>query len=249
MNEKDADWDPLWWMKERDASLERKLAETVVAKDAALGDTFLVVTEGTVTEPTYFELFLETLELSRVSVIVIPGKASDPRHVIETGREVAQEQIRRAKKGQLGVREPAKFDHVWAVIDTDVAVRNGIWNDVKQLAAAREVKLACSTPCFEYWLLLHIADCTTRGDLVNGDAAKRAVKDALQIDYSTNAETARNAMKTFIAQWPQAVIYAERVRKYHVDAGTILPANPSTDVDCLARSLNDSAPAHLRLLK
>jgi len=34
-----------------------------------------------------------------------------------------------------------------------------------------------------------------------------------------------------------------------LDAGTPIPANPSTEVDRLVRALNDSAPEHLRKLK
>lgn len=244
----DDNWDPEWWKKKRDASLERRQAEAAAASGVKLGDAFLVVTEGTVTEPIYFELFLATLELSRVSVVVIPGKASDPRQVIDTGRDVADEQVRLAEKGQLSVRAPAKFDHVWAVIDTDVAVREDFWNEVQQLATARDVTLAHSTPCFEFWLLLHFG-MTTRGDLPDGTAAKDAVKAALGRDYSTNEATAREAMPLLIDQWPEAVIYAERVRQHHHGAGTPIPANPSTEVDLLIRALNDSAPEHLRKLK
>lgn len=245
----DVEWDPDWWKKERDASLERRQVESAATNGILLGDTFLVVTEGKVTEPIYFEFFLATLELSRVSVKVIPGWAPDPRHVINTGRSLADEQAKRWKDGQAGVREPARYDHVWAVIDTDVAVRMGFWNDVKQLADSQNVQIAHSMPCFEFWLLLHISGYTTRGDLPDGDAAKAAVKAALGEDYSTNEETTRKAIASFIRNWPQAVVHAEKVRQHHFDADTKSPANPSTDVDRLARALNDSAPVHQRLLK
>ena len=244
----DADWDPNWWMKKRDASLERQQAEAAAASGVQLGDAFLVVTEGTVTEPIYFEFLLETLALSSVSVLVIPGSASDPRHVINTAARVAKEQVRSAAKRKLSVKDLEKFDHVWAVVDTDVAVRKGFWNDVQQLATARDVKLAHSTPCFEFWLLLHLVGYTTRGDLSDGTAAKSSVKHALGFDYSTNEDTAREAIASLIGKWPEAVIHAERVRKYHRDAGTKPPANPSTEVDRLVRAINDSMPKYLRKL-
>jgi len=247
MNE-DIDWDPNWWKKKRDESLGRKKAETLTRSGVNAGDAFLVVTEGTVIEPVYLELFLETLELSQVWVKVIPGKASDPRHVIETGRSVADEQVRRAKKGELAVTEPARFDRVWAVIDTDVAVKEGFWNEVEQLAKARKVRLAHSTPSFEFWLLLHFG-LTTRGDLPNGVAAKSALKDALGRDFAPHEVTAREAIRSIIDQWPEAVGCAENVRRHHRDAATPTPANPSTEMDRLARELNDSAPERLRKLK
>lgn len=237
-----------WWQAAKAQSLERRKSTAVAASGVKAGDAFLIVTEGTVTEPVYFELLRADLQLPAVRIRVEPGKASDPRHVIATAAEEVKVHARRAKKGQLGHTEPLRFDQVWAVIDTDVAVRNGIWNEVESLAQARKVKLAHSTPCFEFWLLLHIQGMTTRSDLVTGDAAKSAVKHALGKEYSTNEATAREVMPLFIGKWPEAVMHAERVRVYHDDAGTKLPANPSTEVCALVRALNDSAPEHLRKL-
>jgi hypothetical protein len=242
----DAEWNPNSWRDAMEQSLRRKAAK-VKATGAQPGDSFLVVTEGTVTEPVYFELLLSPLELSRVWVKVMPGKHSAPLHVIATAAKVAESQKRKGKRAKLGVKEPPKFDHIWAVIDTDVAVRTGIWNDVVQLAVAMKVQLAHSTPCFEFWLLLHFG-LTTRGDLPDGAAAKAAVETAMGQEYSTNEETARKAMPSLIARWPEAVIHAERVRQYHLGARTPIPANPSTEVDRLIRALNDSAPEHLRRL-
>lgn len=159
-----------WWQEAKAMSLARRAALPTKVGTAKPGDAFLIVTEGTVTEPVYFELLRTDLQLPVVRVKVVPGDASDPRHVIRTAEREAKQQVRLGKQGRLGIDEPSKFDHVWAVIDTDVAVRNGIWNDVRQLAVARKVTLAHSTPCFEFWLLLHFG-FTTRSDLPDGSAA------------------------------------------------------------------------------
>jgi hypothetical protein len=237
-----------WWQAAKAQSLARRAAAVAANAEAKAGDTFLIVTEGTVTEPVYFELIRASLQLPAVRIRVEPGRSSDPRHVIETAANEIKSHARRARKGKLAHTEPSKFDQVWAVIDTDVAVRMGYWNEVESLARARRVKLAHSTPCFEYWLLLHIQGMTTRSDLLDGDTAKRAVKDALGKDYSTHEETARIVMPSFVHNWPEAVVHAERVRAYHIDARTNQPANPSTEVCALVRALNDSAPAHFRKL-
>ncbi len=245
----DAGWDPNWWRQAKETSLARRAAKPRAASAAAgPGDAFLIVTEGVVTEPVYFEQLLARLPLPSVRVKVMPGDASDPRHVVKTADREAKEQVRRARKGQLAINEPPKFDQVWAVIDTDVAVRNGVWNDVVQLAAARRVRLAHSTPCIEFWFLLHIAGYTTRGDLSDGAAAKAAVKAALGRDYSTNRGEAREAIGAFIEKWPEAVDSAGRVRRHHQEAATPSPGNPSTEVDRLVRALNDALPAPQRLL-
>ncbi|MCU0750779.1 MAG: RloB family protein, partial [Akkermansiaceae bacterium] len=153
------------------------------------------------------------------------------------------------KKKQTAINEVEKYDRVWAVIDTDVAVRNGIWPDVQQLAASRDVKLAHSTPCFEFWLLLHIQGFTTRADLLNGTLAKDAVEKALGKEYSTNAETAKNVIPTFLAKWPEAFQHAQHVRAHHLAANTKPPGNPSTEVDHLVCALNDAATEHFRKIK
>ena len=239
-------WDSNWWLQEKAASLERKRRAGTRSALAKPGDAFLIVTEGTVTEPVYFDLLVRDLQLAVVRVKVLPGDASDPRRVIETAEREAKEQIRKARKQMLGINEPAQFEHVWAVVDTDVAVRSGFWSEVLQLAKARKVKLAHSTPCFEFWLLLHVAGYTTRADLVDGDAAKSAVKHALGRDYSTNEETAKEVIPSFFPKWSEAVSHAERVRRHHYAVGTKPPANPSTEVDRLVRAMNDSAPEHRR---
>ena len=236
------------WKRQRDLSLERKAKEATRPSFANPGDALLIVTEGTVTEPVYFSALKGLLKLSAAHVRIEPGEDSDPRHVIKTAAHLADKQKDLHGRGGLPADAPAHYDQVWAVIDTDVAVRNGIWNDVVQLAAAKKVRLAHSTPCFEFWLLLHLSD-TTRPDLLNGNAAKRAVKAALDgREYSTNEKVARTVIPQFLLpHWNTAVERARRVRNYHIAAATRAPANPSTEVDLLVRAMRDAAPlAHQR---
>jgi hypothetical protein len=237
--------DDLPWYKARELSLERKAAAALRPACASPGDSFLIVTEGTVTEPVYFELLRESLQLSTVTVKVIPGQHSDPRHVIQSAAKEVKALARRVKKKKVAVTELEKFDHVWAVIDTDVATRQGFWNDVVQKARDLNVNLAHSTPCFEYWLLLHLR-MTTRGDLIDGDTTKSAFRAELGRDYSTNRETTEEALKALLPNWPTAVKNAQQVRLHHETGGTPSPANPSTEVERIVCALNDSLPAHLR---
>ena len=187
---------------------------------------------------------MRDLELSAIRIQVLPGEASDPRRVIEMASREAKAQELRAKRGQLRMDEPERFDQVWAVIDTDVAVRQGHWNDVRQLAAARKVKLAHSSPCFEFWLLLHLRYNTH--PLVDGAAAKSALKHALGQDYAKNAATTQAAIELLIPKWPAAVANAERVSRHHEQAATPEPANPSSEVWQLATAMNDSTPSPQR---
>lgn len=237
---------PPWW-KAREVSLKRQAAESVREASARPGDAFLIVTEGTVTEPVYFGRLRDSLKLSTVTVKVIPGRASDPRHVVQTAADEVKELARRVRRKRTAVNEVEKFDHVWAVIDTDVAVRNGIWNDVEQKARDLDIRLAHSTPCFEFWLLLHLR-MTTRADLVDGETAKRAFRHEFGRAYSTSRVVADGAFAEVLPHWPKAVLHAQQIRQHHERANTPSPPNPSTVVDWLACALNDSALAHNRKL-
>lgn len=235
---------PGWW-KAKELSLKRKAAVTLRPASACSGDSFLIVTEGTVTEPVYFELLRNSLQLSVVTVKVMPGKASDPRRVIQSAADEVKALASRVRQKKVSLTELQRFDHVWAVIDTDVAIRQGFWNDVIEKARDSKVKLAHSTPCFEYWLLLHLT-MTTRGDLTDGHVAKQVFRDALGSDYSTDRKTTEQAFASLLPEWPKAVRNAQQVRKHHDSANTSSPADPSTEVDWLVCALNDSALRHLR---
>jgi hypothetical protein len=238
-----------WWQERKELSLARKAAAPSREACARPGDAFLIVTEGEVTEPVYFELLRESLQLSTVTVKIQPGSASYPTHVIGSAAKEVERLAKRRKRKETAINEVEKFDHVWAVIDTDVPVRKGVWSDVIQFAASKGVNIAHSTPCFEFWLLLHIQGYTTRADLLNGTLAKAAVEKALGQDYSANAETAKKVIPTFLAKWPDALVHAQRVRQHHLAANTKPPGNPSTEVDHLVCALNDAATEHYRKIK
>ncbi len=238
-----------WWQGARARNVAHKPALVAPSALAKPGDAFLIITEGKVTEPAYFDQLRTNLHLGIVDIRIQPGEAPDPRLVVKTAAREAKEHHRLFKKGKLPNTAPARFDHVWAVVDTDVAVREGFWNEVVQLAQAHKVTLAPSTPCIEFWLLLHLC-YNTRTDLWDGDRAKRAlaaeVKMKLNLDYSTEAKKAKAAIAKLLNHWPEAVRNAGRVRQYHASAGTTEPANPSTEVDRLVRAMNDAALPHNR---
>lgn len=234
-----------WWKQEAARSIERKAAEKRIAGGVIPGDSFLIVTEGTATEPVYFRHLRSEMKLSVVEIHIQPGDGSHPLNVIATAARLADERKTEMKKERENQSfSKTSFDHVWAVIDTDVAVRTGIWNQVKSAAKNGKVMLATSTPCFEYWLTLHIR--YTAAPIVDGGTAKSALKEA-GFDCASE-EAALISVPKLIPLWTQAVLHAERVRKLQWDARTPDPANPSTEVDILLRALDDSLPPSRRKL-
>jgi len=62
-----------------------------------------------VTEPIYFELLRDSLQLSTVTVKVMPGKASDPRHVIQTAVDEVEALKGRVKKDKIAMNDCAEL--------------------------------------------------------------------------------------------------------------------------------------------
>ena len=122
---------------------------TVQHRDARI---FVIATEGTDTEPTYFRGLQERAVIDRshvhVEVVETPreGGASAPKHVL--GRLDAFASRYRLFEG---------LDELWLVIDVDRWPAQQL-SEVAQVATQKGYELAVSNPCFELWLLLHVAD-------------------------------------------------------------------------------------------
>ena len=228
-----------WWKEQKARSIERKATAARRTSGVNPGDSFLIVTEGTVTEPIYFQQLRKDMKLSAVEIHIQPGDGSHPLSVIETAVCLAKDrraEMKKQRENQSFCK--VSFDHVWAVIDTDVAVRDGIWDQVKSAAKEGKVTLAPSTPCFEYWLMLHLK--YTSAALVDGATAKATLKEA---GFDCSSKAAVVSVPKLMPLWPKAVQHAKQVRKHHEEANTPDPANPSTCVDMLLQALDDSLPA------
>jgi hypothetical protein len=114
---------------------ERKISLKRNVPLKAVKETILIVTEGTKTEPTYFNQFPQN-EL----VIKVEGTGQDPLSLV--------------KKAKF-IQKLEKYDHVWCVFDRDDHVH---FNDALQLAERYRFHVAYSNQAFEYWLLLHFED-------------------------------------------------------------------------------------------
>lgn len=121
-------------------------------------DRVLIVCEGSKTEPLYFRALVEDLRLSAANVEVTGDGGSAPQSVVEYA-------IRRFEA------DPS-YDQVWCVFDRDAHPRfHEALDQVKhrkltRRANRRKIGTCCfeavpSTPCFEYWLLLHFCFTTT----------------------------------------------------------------------------------------
>ena len=112
---------------------------------------FLIVCEGAVTEPHYFN-DLRLQERGLVEVKIVSGGA--PKTLVERAVELKKESesaARRRKEDNL------RYDHVWCVFDID---EHPLVPEAKQQARDNGIGVAVSNPCFKLWLLLHFQNQT-----------------------------------------------------------------------------------------
>jgi hypothetical protein len=107
---------------------------------------FLVVCEDDVSAPNYFLALKKHENLTATSVEVVGSKhKSQPIQVVDRAIEL----MKLANHEDSGT-EP--FEQIWCVVDGEHSYK---LNNARSRACANGVKLAVSTMCFEYWVLLH----------------------------------------------------------------------------------------------
>lgn len=125
-------------------------------------DRILIVTEGSKTEPQYFNDMRKELRVSAASIAVMPSAlGTSPLQVVQYARQILVHGDR-----NKGI-ERRSFEKVYAVFDRDDhksyrealelagSLNLSVKNDVGQLV---EFQAVASIPNFELWILLHFQD-------------------------------------------------------------------------------------------
>jgi hypothetical protein len=118
-------------------------------------DRVLIVTEGSKTEPNYFEEIRIVNRLASAEIMVLPADGTQPLKVVESA--------------ELRFKTSKEFERVYAVFDRDAHPKDSYDNALTKAKALdgklknadkRKVpfRAVASVPCFEYWLLLHFTD-------------------------------------------------------------------------------------------
>ncbi len=140
---------------------------------------YVLVTEGTNTEPSYFGDLAadDRIRHPAVHFEIIPSPESSPDYVIAQLSEFNNE------------HNLLETDELWLVIDRD-KWKPHIWTRVAQEANQKGFLLADSNPCFELWLLLHhrSLECYTDTELReiqdNRKARMRSRKGKLDLELA-----------------------------------------------------------------
>jgi hypothetical protein len=181
---------------------------------------FLLVCEGTVTEPRYFA-DVQHSERSLINLQVEPG--GTPKTLVERAVERKREADRKATKDAN-----EKYEEVWCVFDID---EHPLVPAAKDQARANGIELAISNPCFELWALLHFQDQHAhieRGKLHHRCATHMPGYEK-RLDYGTLRPKYSDALKR-----------AGDLERWHESRGTT-GANPSTTVYKLVERIKSQA--------
>lgn len=211
------------------------------------GDSFLIVTEGEVTERMYFESLRETLKASPVTVRVVHPPCTDALGLVRATMQERDAVAGRRSRPEPANTDVARYDHVWVLFDTDVAARQAQLGPALELARKERIHVGHSTPSVEVWLLLHFRD--RPGPLLDSAAAERALGEAWGNDYDKREERFPKLWQVLRPNIAAAVSRAIQMRDYHRKAATPFPANPSTELDLLVRALDASVQPPMRILR
>jgi hypothetical protein len=189
----------------------------------------LILCEGIVTEPEYFDDFRREERNALVDVI-IDDEGGSPKTLVERAAARKKEAEKKAKRF---ADDNLRYDEVWCVYDVD---QHPKLSDANQQARDNGIELAVSNPCFELWLLLHFSDQNAhieRNKLVPflrrqiPGYQKRAPFDLLRKGYEGAVQRAKGLKKQCIANGtegsnPSTEVYrlTERIRALSKEART-----------------------------
>lgn len=192
-------------------------------------DKVLIVCEGKKTEKNYFDELKGYYELSSANIVVNTDCGSAPisvaRHAISL------------YKGELAARRDP-FDKVFCVFDRDTHTTFHQAIDLIGAQNPRGVfKAITSTPCFEYWFLLHFGYTQQPFRATARKSAAEQLEDHLRVNFWP--EYQKNALNTFklrLPELPQAKNYAARILASSVATGIV---DPLTNVHELVEYLQN----------
>lgn len=221
-------------MGSEDLFHKRKARESALLQrqklERARNKRWLIVCEGTKTEPHYFRELLEDLGIRHQVVRIAPNDGVSPDRVVAHALALYDED---AQGGDA-------YDMVYCVFDRDThttfdaAVRR-----TKDLRAeGKPLEAVTSTPCFEFWLLLHFGYT----DQPFHAAGKKSVGDQVVTSLKTKQGFSKygKGQKGIYARLKgkldDALGYAEQLRNHCIATGSI---NPATDIDKLILELRN----------
>ncbi|MFR1725051.1 RloB family protein [Emergencia timonensis] len=194
----------------------------------------LIVTEGSQTEPRYFDYFRTRQKNIEIQIIGNKQKGSRTDYL-----SLVKKAIEYKNKNQIST---FYGDQIWIVADGDVnynnpdpiRLKNTQLMNARNLAAKNDINIALSNPCFELWYLMHFKYSTSY--LKDYNAVASLLKNYIS-DYDKKSDIA----EILSPHLTNAIHNAAKLEDYHRDNGKLQPfgidANPFTDVYKLIKTL------------
>lgn len=182
--------------------------------------TILVVCEGRVTEPEYFNALKKTCRNPRVSVEVVEGRGV-PLSVVRAAKTLKDHASARARREH---DDNLSYDSAWCVYDVDDHPHH---HEAREMAEANSINLAISNPCFELWLLLHFRDAPGAIDRV----ALSSMLKGHDPEYDKHI-----LPENYMSSYETAFLRAKRIDEAACARGDSC-CNPSTTVYKLAQEI------------
>jgi len=207
----------------KDWFLRRSISQVRSTETRELRKRFLIVCEGTKTEPRYFESIKRELPRNTVQV-EISGEGCNTLSLISRARKIISSRI--------SLDYP--FDQVWVVFDRDSFKPDDFDNAIKS-AEANGMHCAWSNGAFELWYILHFE---YRNTGMSRTEYQGKLSDLLGEPYCKNAPDMYQKLKR-IGNQIQAVARAKRLQRNSKEMS--LPpskSNPCTTVSTLIEELN-----------
>lgn len=194
--------------------------------------TVLIVCEGELDEPAYFEAVKNSLGRTS-NLIHILGKEcqSNPKSVVECA-------INRMDSAKTSSTRD-EYDEVWCVIDVEAPTQHPDLEEALELAkvknatlkkvtneegrTAQEIKVALTNPCFEYWLLLHF-------EKTGSELSNKAVKQKLKRHLRPMNMGRESTIEKLLPRLNTAIVNAKQVLKENKCGANLKEHNPSTHV-------------------
>jgi hypothetical protein len=180
---------------------------------------FIVACDDTYAPKQYFDFF----EIARVKVAVIPTDdgASVAKHVLD----------------RLVSYEHEADDQLWMLLDTDHCLEpNHIKGFLEALQDARQrnVRVALSRPCFEFWLLLHHEEPEGLQDEATAAEVEKRLKAGIGGYDKTNLQREKFPLESVI-------VACARAEKLDIEVrGGDVPERPTSRVYQLWKAIAEA---------
>ena len=183
---------------------------------------YVIVCEGTKTEPNYFRRFKTKFRYNNLKIDTPNSGSTDPNNLVKFARK----QIKN-KDRPLDLKNG---DAIWCVFDCDENTNEAISQACE--IAKNDVKICFSNPSFEIWYLLHYELIVTR--LERWDASAKLKK------YIPDYEKSKDVFDLLFDIMPEAIANSKKLNKIHkknkMDILSV-ESNPSTQVFTLVEDL------------